>query len=84
MGQQAVSVPLKDDKGIVLAATKDAQVAWPDVSCPVLVDSVQALGFHFAVRIAGGEGEWQVGHHDFSLGFSFSIEPDLSSDVECR
>ena len=47
---------LMDDKGMVSTATKDAQVAWPDGSCPLFVGSVKALGFYFVVRVTKGEG----------------------------
>lgn len=36
-GQEVAPALLTDASGIVLAATKDAQVAWPDASCPVFL-----------------------------------------------
>lgn len=64
---------------IILAATKYAQVAWPNVSCPVFVGCVQALGFYFAVRVTGGEGVWQPGHHDFFLDSHYSSHVALGT-----
>ena len=48
---------LTSAKGTVLAETKHSQVAWPDVSCPMLLGSVETAGFYFTARVVRGEGE---------------------------
>ena len=48
---------LTSAKGTVLAETKHSQVAWPDVSCPMLLGSEETAGFNFAARAVRGEGE---------------------------
>lgn len=55
--EEAGPVLLTSAKGTILAETEHSQVAWPDVSCPVLPGSVETAGFYFTAWAVRREGE---------------------------
>ena len=57
MVQEVKKLVLTSAKGTVLAETKHSQVAWPGVSCLMLLGSVETAGFYFTASAVRGEGE---------------------------